>query len=149
MQRPRARIRSPVGVPVTQAVPGSRASGAPILAVNDIVKRFGDGAEALLAVDGVSFDVGEGEFVSLIGPSGCGKSTLFNIIGGLVADYDGRIEVDGESVSGTHAAFGMVFNVGNFYLVTINQLATLVVAAAASTSSIVHVPYEDAYPPAR
>ena len=107
MQRPRARIRSPVGVPVTQADPGSRASGAPILAVNDIVKRFGDGAEALLAVDGVSFDVGEGEFVSLIGPSGCGKSTLFNIIGGLVADYDGRIEVDGESVSGTHAAFGM------------------------------------------
>ena len=109
MQRPRARIRSPVGVPVTQADPGSRAPGAPILAVNDIVKRFGDGAEALLAVDGVSFDVGEGEFVSLIGPSGCGKSTLFNIIGGLVADYDGRIEVDGESVSGTHAAFGMVF----------------------------------------
>ena len=109
MQRPRARIRSPVGVPVTQAVPGSRASGAPILAVNDIVKRFGDGAEALLAVDRVSFDVGEGEFVSIIGPSGCGKSTLFNIIGGLVADYDGRIEVDGESVWGTHAAFGMVF----------------------------------------
>jgi len=94
---------------VTQAVPGSRASGAPILAVTDIVKRFGDGAEALLAVDGVSFDVGEGEFVSIIGPSGCGKSTLFNIIGGLVADYDGRIEVDGESVWGTHAAFGMVF----------------------------------------
>ena len=109
MQRPRARIRSPVGVPVTQADQGSRASGAPILAVTDIVKRFGDGAEALLAVDGVSFDVGEGEFVSIIGPSGCGKSTLFNIIGGLVADYDGRIEVDGESVSGTHAAFGMVF----------------------------------------
>src|SRR4029079_8329813 len=54
-------------------------------------------------------DVEEGEFVSIIGPSGCGKSTLFNIIGGLVADYDGRIAVDGAPVTGTHASFGMVF----------------------------------------
>jgi NitT/TauT family transport system ATP-binding protein len=61
-------------------------TGAPILSVTDIVKRFGEGADALVAVDGVSFDVEEGEFVSIIGPSGCGKSTLFNIIGGLVAD---------------------------------------------------------------
>ena len=109
MHGPGERMRSPVGVTVTRAGTGSPAPGAPILAVTDIVKRFGDGADALLAVDGVSLDVGEGEFVSVIGPSGCGKSTLFNIIGGLVADYDGAIAVDGESVSGTHAAFGMVF----------------------------------------
>jgi len=82
---------------------------APVLSVIDIVKRFGDGADALVAVDGVSFDVSEGEFVSIIGPSGCGKSTLFNIIGGLVADYGGHVAVDGASVAGTHAAFGMVF----------------------------------------
>jgi len=84
-------------------------TGAPILSVTDIVKRFGEGADALVAVDGVSFDVSEGEFVSIIGPSGCGKSTLFNIIGGLVADYDGRVTVDGAAVTGTHGAFGMVF----------------------------------------
>ena len=47
--------------------------------------------------------------MSLIGPSGCGKSTLFNIIGGLIGDYAGRVSVDGEAVSGTHPAFGMVF----------------------------------------
>jgi len=80
-----------------------------MLAVSDIVKRFGDGDDSLLAVDRVSFDIAEGEFVSIIGPSGCGKSTLFNIIGGLVADYDGRVAVDGQAVSGTHPAFGMVF----------------------------------------
>ena len=93
------------------ARPSSEAAktGAPILSVTDIVKRFGDGEDALVAVDGVSFDVSEGEFVSIIGPSGCGKSTLFNIIGGLVADYEGGVAVDGASLRGTHAAFGMVF----------------------------------------
>jgi NitT/TauT family transport system ATP-binding protein len=89
------------------AVPA--AAPAPILAVGAIAKRFGDGDDALLAVDRVSFDVARGEFVSIIGPSGCGKSTLFNIIGGLTGDYDGRVLVDGEPVSGTHPAFGMVF----------------------------------------
>jgi NitT/TauT family transport system ATP-binding protein len=84
-------------------------AAAPILTVTDIVKRFGEGDGSLLAVDHVSLEIREGEFVSIIGPSGCGKSTLFNIIGGLVADYDGRVAVDGDPVSGTHAAFGMVF----------------------------------------
>ena len=94
---------------VTTDAGGTRAAAAPMLAVTDIVKRFGEGDASLLAVDRVSFDIAEGEFVSIIGPSGCGKSTLFNIIGGLVADYDGRVAVDGQAVSGTHPAFGMVF----------------------------------------
>ncbi|MEP7182643.1 MAG: ABC transporter ATP-binding protein, partial [Betaproteobacteria bacterium] len=45
----------------------------------------------------------------IIGPSGCGKSTLFNIIGGLVGDYEGRVTVAGDTISGTHPAIGMVF----------------------------------------
>ncbi|HEU5273697.1 MAG TPA: ABC transporter ATP-binding protein, partial [Xanthobacteraceae bacterium] len=63
----------------------------------------------LTAVDHMSFDVAPGEFLAVIGPSGCGKSTLFNIIGGLLDGYDGRITVAGETVSGPHAAIGMVF----------------------------------------
>jgi NitT/TauT family transport system ATP-binding protein len=99
-----------VAVPLARQSPESSAArAAPILAVTEIVKRFGAGGDALLAVDRVSFAIAEGEFVSLIGPSGCGKSTLFNIIGGLVGDYAGRVTVDGAPVSGTHAAFGMVF----------------------------------------
>jgi NitT/TauT family transport system ATP-binding protein len=88
------------------------ASPAPesrLLDVERISKRFPTADGVITAVDDVSFSIAAGEFVSIIGPSGCGKSTLFNIIGGLVADYEGRVTVAGSTVSGTHPAIGMVF----------------------------------------
>src|SRR5215831_6762447 len=81
----------------------------PILVVEDIVKRFDTPDGALTAIDRVSFDVAPGEFLAVIGPSGCGKSTLFNVIGGLIDGYDGRVSVSGETVAGPHASIGMVF----------------------------------------
>ena len=63
----------------------------------------------MTALDDVTLDVKQGEFVAVIGPSGCGKSTLFNIIGGLLDDYQGRVSVAGETISGPHANIGMVF----------------------------------------
>ena len=86
------------------ALPGAR-----LLDVERLTKRFANREGVITAVENVSFSVAPGEFVSIIGPSGCGKSTLFNIIGGLVGDYEGRVTVAGETVSGTHAAIGMVF----------------------------------------
>jgi NitT/TauT family transport system ATP-binding protein len=80
-----------------------------ILVVDDIVKRFETPDGVLTAVDHVSFTVNPGEFLAVIGPSGCGKSTLFNVIGGLTDAYEGRVSVAGETVSGPHAAIGMVF----------------------------------------
>ena len=80
-----------------------------MLAVRDIGKRFGTGNDTLVAVESVSFEVARGEFVSIIGPSGCGKSTLFNVIGGLVGEFEGTVTVDGERIRGTHPAIGMVF----------------------------------------
>ena len=80
-----------------------------LLDVEGITKRFVTSEGPLVAVDGVSFGVAPGEFVSVIGPSGCGKSTLFNIIGGLVGDYDGSVTVDGARITGPHEAVGMVF----------------------------------------
>ena len=80
-----------------------------LLAVERVSKRFETSEGVISAVDDVSFSIAPGEFVSIIGPSGCGKSTLFNIIGGLVGDYEGRVTVAGDVVHGTHPAIGMVF----------------------------------------
>jgi len=85
------------------------STAAHLLRVRQVTKRFSTREGIVIAVDDASFDVDEGQFVSIIGPSGCGKSTLFNIIGGLVGDYEGEVSVAGERVSGTHPAIGMVF----------------------------------------
>jgi NitT/TauT family transport system ATP-binding protein len=85
------------------------ASGPALLVVEDIVMRFGSAEDGVSALDNVSFTVAPGEFLAVIGPSGCGKSTLFNIIGGLLGGYDGRVAVAGEKVYGPHASIGMVF----------------------------------------
>jgi NitT/TauT family transport system ATP-binding protein len=91
-------------MPMDRANAGSR-----LLDVDRITKAFVTAEGPLTAVDDVSFGVAPGEFVSVIGPSGCGKSTLFNIIGGLVGDYQGRVTVDGAAVTGPHESVGMVF----------------------------------------
>ena len=85
------------------------AAADPILSVENIVKRFETPDGVLTAVDDVSFTVAPGEFLAVIGPSGCGKSTLFNVIGGLIDGYDGRVSVGGETVRGPHASIGMIF----------------------------------------
>jgi NitT/TauT family transport system ATP-binding protein len=91
----------------------ARTSGGtarpPALVVERVVKRFPTEDGPVTALEDVSFSVGQGEFVAVIGPSGCGKSTLFNIIGGLIDGYDGRVLVDGEAIRGSHRAIGMVF----------------------------------------
>jgi NitT/TauT family transport system ATP-binding protein len=79
------------------------------LVVEDVGKRFETEDGSLAALDGVSFGVARGEFLSVIGPSGCGKSTLFGIIGGLIAADRGRVLVEGTPVSGVHRDIGMVF----------------------------------------
>jgi NitT/TauT family transport system ATP-binding protein len=85
------------------------AAAEPILAVENIVKRFETQDGVLVAVDDVSFTVNPGEFLSVIGPSGCGKSTLFNVIGGLLGGYEGHVRVGGETLRGPHASIGMIF----------------------------------------
>src|SRR5258707_12923902 len=82
-------------------------AGDPILVVENIVKRFETQDGVLTAVDDVSFNVVPGEFLSVIGPSGCGKSTLFNVIGGLVGGYDGRVTVGGETNTGAAPPIGL------------------------------------------
>lgn len=83
---------------------------APVeLSIDNIVKIFPTPQGEVRAIDDVSFNVRQGEFVAVIGPSGCGKSTLFNIIGGLTGGYEGRVSIGAETVTGPHPAIGMVF----------------------------------------
>lgn len=65
--------------------------------------------ECLKALDDISFEVDESEFVVLVGPSGCGKSTLLNIIGGLEKATEGSVTIDERRVTGPGADRGMVF----------------------------------------
>jgi len=66
------------------------------IVLNEITKRFPDGA---LAVDKISLDVGDGEFVILVGPSGCGKSTVLNMIAGLEDITSGELRIGGQVVN--------------------------------------------------
>jgi multiple sugar transport system ATP-binding protein len=66
------------------------------ITMKNIVKQYGDG---FLAVNDVSLDVADGEFVILVGPSGCGKSTLLNMIVGLEDITSGDMVIDGVRVN--------------------------------------------------
>jgi branched-chain amino acid transport system ATP-binding protein len=67
-----------------------------VLEVRGLAKAFG----GISAVDGVSFDVHEGEILGLIGPNGSGKSTLFNCILGQLSPSAGEVRIDGRAITG-------------------------------------------------
>ncbi|MEW6639110.1 MAG: ABC transporter ATP-binding protein [Pseudomonadota bacterium] len=67
-----------------------------ILAALDIGISFG----GVKAIDGVSFRVEPGQILSIIGPNGAGKTTLFNVVSGVYAADQGRVELDGAEVTG-------------------------------------------------
>jgi putative ABC transport system ATP-binding protein len=71
----------------------------PILRAVDLKKSYKIGKLDVPALRGLSFEVGEGEFVAIMGPSGCGKSTLLHLLGGLLSPTSGSIFIDGEDLA--------------------------------------------------
>ena len=71
------------------------AGGLPVLATEGLTLRFGGAT----IVDGVSFAVPEGLFVSIIGPNGAGKTSLFNLLSGLYRPTAGRVLLRGEDIT--------------------------------------------------
>ena len=69
-----------------------------MLEVKGITKTFGSGEARVLALDDVSFDVNEGDYVAIMGPSGSGKSTLLNVIGCLDSPSSGEVILNGRRI---------------------------------------------------
>ena len=67
-----------------------------ILEVKNICKTYQSQNGEIKALKNISFDIKEGEYISIIGPSGCGKSTLLSIISGLESKSSGEIYIDGK-----------------------------------------------------
>src|SRR3546814_15025749 len=60
-------------------------------------------------LDGIDYEIRQGEFVSVIGPSGCGKTTLMNIVAGFVQPTEGQVLLDGRPIAGPRPARGVIF----------------------------------------
>lgn len=69
-----------------------------ILETKNLVKIYGEGDNQVRALDGVSVNIEDSEFVAIIGSSGSGKSTLLNMLGGLDRPSEGKVLVDGKDI---------------------------------------------------
>ena len=66
-----------------------------LIEVKNIVKTF----DSQVVLKGISLDINENEFVTLLGPSGCGKTTLLRIIAGFLEPDEGKVMMDGEDIA--------------------------------------------------
>jgi NitT/TauT family transport system ATP-binding protein len=82
-----------------------RGRGGTIVRIAAVKKAFGE----VEAIRQLSFDVADGEFLSLLGPSGCGKSTLLMMLAGLIDPTAGEIRIKDAKVAGPRREVGVVF----------------------------------------
>ena len=85
------------------------------LSIDNVSRRYQSRNGDVLALDSISLDVADGEFVVLVGPSGCGKSTLLNILAGLDKADDGEIRENGKKINGPGRDRGVIFQEGALF----------------------------------
>ncbi|MCX7708123.1 MAG: ABC transporter ATP-binding protein [Anaerolineae bacterium] len=74
---------------------------------------YDPGRAGLLALDGMSLTVAEGEFLAIVGPSGCGKSTLLRLLSGLLRPIHGEVRFRGQPLTAPRREIGLVFQRAN------------------------------------
>ena len=79
--------------------PAPRGADDVVVRTRGLRKNFEAEGAPVRALRGVDFEMRTGEFVAVMGPSGCGKSTLLNLVAGLDVADEGRIEIDGETIT--------------------------------------------------
>jgi len=84
-------------------------NAAALIQVRSVSKTFRTATAVVPAVEELSIDVGQGEFISLVGPSGCGKTSLMMIIGGLIDAAHGEVTIHGRPVEGPFTNLGIAF----------------------------------------
>jgi len=87
----------------------------PKISIQQVGKVFGEGRHRVEALQDVSLDIADNEFVTFVGASGCGKSTLLRIIGGLEYHTAGDVRVDDQTILGPGADRAMVFQHYSLY----------------------------------
>jgi NitT/TauT family transport system ATP-binding protein len=89
--------------------PARSTEPAPFVEIRAVEKSFIARGRDLIAVDGASFDLRTGEFLSVVGPSGCGKSTLMMMVAGLIPVSAGEILIRGQRVIKPYTDVGVIF----------------------------------------
>ncbi|WP_333827525.1 ABC transporter ATP-binding protein [Pararhodobacter sp.] len=82
---------------------------AEAIGIRDLTRRFGTGADEVVALDQVNLSVAESEFIAIVGPSGCGKTTLLKILAGLDQPTSGEARLRGTKITGPRKDIGIVF----------------------------------------
>jgi NitT/TauT family transport system ATP-binding protein len=80
-----------------------------LIQLREVTKSYPSRDGLMRAVSPITFDITEGEFVSIVGPSGCGKSTLLKLVAGLLPITSGELTLSGKTISGPQQNVGIVF----------------------------------------
>jgi len=90
---------SAIAYPLDGAVPAMPAASGPVVAASGLVRRYGEGENAVEALRGVSLDIDPGRMTAIMGPSGSGKSTLMHLLAGLDTPTEGTIALAGTEIT--------------------------------------------------